>query len=90
MGGEGSMMSANTSLKNNKRNRVSKLEKFVNSTTKDYIEFVDLNKATPEILAEIKQKLQEENKAILRKKVILTASIIGSILIVLTVLNQFL
>ena len=41
MAGEGFMMSANTSLKNNRRNKTSKLEKFVNTTTNDNIEFVD-------------------------------------------------
>ncbi|WP_445455311.1 hypothetical protein [Flavobacterium sp. HNIBRBA15423] len=90
MAGEGFMMSANTSLKNNRRNKTSRLEKFVNTTSNGQDEFLDSNKATPEQLAEIRQKLQEENKAILRKKVILTVSIVGSILIVLAVLNQFL
>ena len=90
MAGEGFMMNANASLKNNRRSKKSRLENFVNTTSNNYDEFIDYNKATPEQLKEIKYKLQEENKAILRKKVILTVSIIGSILAVLAVLNQFL
>ena len=90
MAGEGSMMSANTSLKNNRRIKTSRLEKFVNTTSNGYEEFVDPNNATPEELATIRQKLQAENKAILRKKIILTISILGFILIVFTILNQFL
>ncbi|NHN25192.1 hypothetical protein FIA58_005820 [Flavobacterium jejuense] len=90
MAGEGSMMHANTSLKNNRRAKKSRLENFVNSTTNGNTAFVDPIKATPKQLADIKQKLQEENKAIQRKKIILTVSIVGSILIILAVLNQFL
>lgn len=90
MAGEGSMMSANTSLKNNRRIKTSRLEKFVNSTSNGYDEFVDPIKATPEQLAEIRQKLQEENQVILRKKIVLTTSILGFILLVLAILNQFL
>lgn len=90
MAGEGSMMSANTSLKNNRRNRTSKLEKFVNTTTNDNIEFVDPNTATPEELAAIRQRLQEENKAIQKKKITLTFSILAVILITLAVLNRYL
>lgn len=91
MGGEGSMMHAIQSLRNNKAQRSKRNLR----NWKDYINTEDVPtedhiKSTPEQLAEIRQKLQEENKAILRKKVILTASIIGSILAVLTVLNQFL
>ncbi|NJM79172.1 MAG: hypothetical protein HC854_05120 [Flavobacterium sp.] len=88
MAGEGFMMSANTSLKNNKRNKTSRLEKFVNTTSNGQDEFIDHNKATPKQLATIRQQLQEKNKAILRKKIILTLSIVGSILIILAVLNQ--
>ena len=90
MASEGSMMSANTSLKNNRRIKTSRLEKFVNTTSNGYEEFVDPNNATSEELATIRQKLQAENKAILRKKIILTISILGFILIVFTILNQFL
>ncbi|UOX32358.1 hypothetical protein LXD69_09870 [Flavobacterium sediminilitoris] len=90
MAGEGSMMHANTSLKNNRRNRKSRLENFVNTTSNGYTEFVDPNKATPEVLAEIREKLQVENKIILRKKIIITTAVLVLIIITLTVLNQFL
>ena len=90
MAGEGSMMHATTSLKNNRRERKSRLEKFVNTTSNGHSEFIDPIKATPEQLAAIRQKLQEENKAILRKKIVLTTSILGFILIVLAIINQFL
>lgn len=90
MAGEGFMMSANTSLKNNRRNKTSKLEKFVNTTTNDNIEFVDSNTATPEELAAIRQRLQQENKAIQKKKITLTFSILVVILITLAVLNRYL
>lgn len=90
MGGEGSMMHANSSLKNNRRNKKSRLENFVNTTSNSYYKYVDHIKATPEELLRIRQKLQEENKAILRKKIILTVSTVGFILIVLAILNRFL
>ena len=90
MAGEGSMMHATTSLKNNRRIKTSRLEKFVNTTSNGYDEFADYIKATPEQLAAIRQKLQQENQALLRKKIILTLSIVGSILIILSTLNQFL
>ncbi len=90
MAGEGSMMHATTSSKNNRRNKTSRLEKFVNTTSNGQDEFVDPIKATPEQLTAIRQKLQEENKAILRKKIVLTTSILGFILIVFAILNQFL
>ena len=90
MAGEGSMMHATTSLKNNRRIKTSRLEKFVNTTSNGYEEFTDHINATPEQLAVIRQNLQAENKAILRKKIVLTTSILGFILIVLAILNQFL
>ena len=90
MPGEGSMMHAIISLKNNKRNKKSRLEKFVNTTSNGHDEIVDHIKATPEQIAAIRQRLQAENKAILRKKIILTASILGFTLIIVAILNQFL
>lgn len=90
MAGEGFMMSANTSLKNNRRSKTSRLEKFVNTTSNGQDKFVDPNKATPEQLAIIRHKLQEENKAIHRRKITLTFSILVVILIALTVLNRYL
>lgn len=90
MPGEGSMMHAIISLKNNRRTKKSRLEKFVNTTSNGHDEFVDHIKATPEQLAAIRQRLQAENKAILRKKIILTTSILGFTLIILAILNQFL
>ncbi|WP_130736722.1 hypothetical protein [Flavobacterium sp. J27] len=90
MSAAGSIMSANTSLKNNRRSKTSRLEKFVNTTSNNTSEFFDPKKATPEQLEAIRQRLQEEHKAIQKKKIILTVSIVGSIVIVLTVLNYFL
>ncbi|VXB56529.1 conserved hypothetical protein [Flavobacterium sp. 9AF] len=90
MAGEGFMMNANTSLKNNRRNKTSRLEKFVNTTSNENSEFVDSKSATPEQLAEIRQRLQEEHKAIQRKKITLTFSILAVILIILAVLNHYL
>ena len=90
MAGEGFMMSANTSLKNNRRSKTSRLEKIVNTTSNNTSEFVDPNTVTPEELAAIRQRLQEENKAIQKKKITLTFSILAVILITLAALNRYL
>lgn len=89
MGGEGSMMHAIQSLRNNKAQRSKRNSRDWKDLigTKD-VPTEDHIKATPEQLAQIRHKLQEENKAILKKKIILTVSIVGSILIVLAILNQ--
>lgn len=89
MAGEGFMLSANTSLKNNKRSKKSRLEKFVNTTSNGQSELIDHKTATPEMLAEIREKLQTENKLQLRKKIIKTVIFIAIIIIVFTVLNRY-
>ena len=89
MAGEGFMMSANTSLKNNKRNKSSRLEKFVNTTSNGQSEFIDHNTATPEMLAEIRRKLQAENKLYLRKKIIKTTVVLVIFVIIFTIFNHY-
>ncbi|WP_445712612.1 hypothetical protein [Flavobacterium sp.] len=89
MAGEGFMLSANTSLKNNKRSKKSRLEKFVNTTSNGQSELIDHKTETPEMLAEIREKLQTENKLQLRKKIIKTLIFIAIIIIVFTFLNRY-
>lgn len=89
MAGEGFMMSANSSLKNNKRNKSSRLEKFINTTTNGQSDFIDHNTATPEMLAEIREKLQAENKLYLRKKIIKTTIFLIAIVIIFSIFNHY-
>ncbi|MEL0457503.1 hypothetical protein WJN01_14785 [Flavobacteriaceae bacterium SZ-1-7] len=71
MGGEGSMASANTTLKNN-RNLLSKrkeknalLGSYANAEMKDFPE------ATPEQLSKLKQRLKKENRRAIVKNMLL-------------------
>lgn len=79
-------------MKNNKAQRVKK------RTLKDWKDYVGVKEiqtedhiqATPEIVAEIRKKLQAENKLDLRKKIIKTVIFIVIIIIAFTVLNRYL
>jgi hypothetical protein len=89
MAGEGFMLSANTSLKNNKRSKKSRLEKFVNTTSNGQSELIDHKTATPEMLAEIREKLQTENKLQLRNKIIKTVLFLVAIIVVVAIVNRY-
>ena len=71
MGGEGSMMSANNSLKNNRSLLSKRKEKNSLSGSYSNVELADFPEATPEQLERIKAKLQQEQKQIRNKQVIL-------------------
>lgn len=81
MGGEGSMMAANNSLKNN-RSLVAK-RKEVNALSGSYasVQMKEFPKATPEMLETIKVKLQEETKQRLIKQIVVCSIIIILIII---------
>ena len=64
----GSVGAMITSLKNNKRSRVSTFKKLKDYKNVDYGEGTIDKKASPEQLKEIREKLQKEN----RKKLIIT------------------
>ncbi|WP_418510916.1 hypothetical protein [Corallibacter sp.] len=81
MGGEGSMMAANNSLKNN-RSLVAK-RKEANALSGSYasVQMKEFPKATPEMLETIKVKLQKERKQRLIKQVVVCSIIIILIMI---------
>lgn len=62
MGGEGSMMAANNSLKNNRSLLSKRKEKGALSGSYANIKLKELPKASPEQLLEIKKRLKRENK----------------------------
>ena len=68
MPGEGSMLYALISSRNNKRNRIDKLKRLEN-TSNGTSEFIDPIQATPELLESIRQKMLSERK-LERKKLI--------------------
>lgn len=76
MGGEGSMMNANVSLKNN-RNLLSK-RKEKNSLSGSYanVKMANFPKATPREIRKIKDKMLKENKQETIKQYILCSILI--------------
>ena len=88
MAGEGSMVHAIKSLKNNRalrKNDRNGWKKLIGSKKENW---EDPIQASPELLEEIRNRLQAENKVTQRKKIVLTTLILSFILIVFTVLNQ--
>ncbi|EAQ42570.1 MULTISPECIES: hypothetical protein [unclassified Polaribacter] len=71
MGFGGSAAAMITSLKNNKRNRVSALEKLKNHKKGNAIQVKFDKKANKIQLKQIREKLQAENKRKLRRNIIL-------------------
>lgn len=86
MVGEGSMMHAIISIKNNRRNRISKLEKLKN-TSNYREEFIDHKKASPELLRKIRLKLQIENKERNKKAILKTGLLLLLICIGIYIIN---
>gem|GEM_PF-744268 len=86
MAGEGSMLHAIITMKNNRRERISKLER-LKSTSNHREHFVDHKKASPELLRSIRAKLQEENKKRLKKSIFLTSILMLIICLLLYIVN---
>lgn len=70
MGGEGSMMAANQSLKTN-RNQLKRKERNALEGSYAHIELKEFPKATEAQLKEIKERVQRENKLARTKQLIL-------------------
>lgn len=86
MAGEGSMLHAIITMRNNRRNRKSKFERLKNtSNTRE--KFVDYKKASPELLRNIRIQLQKENKKQLKKAVILTGLVMLIVFILTYIIN---
>lgn len=75
MAGEGSMLHAIITMKNNRRDRKSKLERLKN-TSNNREDFIDHKKASPELLKKIRTRLQFENKTRIQKAIIKTSIIL--------------
>ena len=71
MGFGGSAAAMIASLKANKRKRVSTFDKIKDFKEGEEIKVHFKNKATPKQLKEIRERIQEENKKALTKKVVL-------------------
>ncbi|MBA4153237.1 hypothetical protein [Flavobacterium sp.] len=81
MPGEGSMLHALISSRNNKRNRIDKLKRLEN-TSNETSEFVDPIQATPELLESIREKMLIERK-LERKKLIVKVTLFLIVLFIL-------
>ena len=71
MGGEGAMMAANNSLKNNRSLLSKRKEKSVLGGSYSNVKLAEFPKATPEQLQEIKERLYKENRKNSIKQIIL-------------------
>ena len=83
---EGSILHAIISIKNNRRNRISKLEKLKN-TSNHRENFLDHKKATPELLRKIRTKLQFENYNTIKNAIIKTILVLLLISIAIYIVN---
>lgn len=83
MGGEGSMMTANVSLRNN-RNLVSK-RKEGSGLSGNYsnLEIAEFPVATPEQLKEIRERILKENKILRIKQFVIAGILIAAFLLFL-------
>jgi nitrate/nitrite-specific signal transduction histidine kinase len=87
MPGEGSMLHALISSRNNKRNRIDK-QKRLENTSNETSEFVDHIQATPELLESIREKMQAERKAEQKKLIRSVTLLIIVLFIVLYIFNH--
>lgn len=87
MPGEGSMLQALISLRNNKRNRTSKLERLEN-TSNATSEFIDHVQATPELLESIREKMLAEQKLERKRLIIKVILFLIVFFIVLYIFNH--
>ena len=83
MGFGGSAAAMIASLKANKRKRVSTFDKIKDFKEGKEIKVHFKNKATPKQLKEIREKIQEENKKALTKKVVLISVLLIIIIYVI-------
>ena len=79
MGGEGSMMAANNSLKNNRNLVAKRKEEKALSGSYANMNLAKFPKATTEDLERIKRKIQSDNKQLRRKQI----TIFGIIIVIL-------
>lgn len=84
MAGEGSMLHAIITMRNNRRERKSKLEKLKN-TSNNREKNLDPIKASPELLRNIRTNLQAESRTKTRKAIVKTSVL----LLLITVLIYF-
>ncbi|WP_298554798.1 hypothetical protein [uncultured Algibacter sp.] len=85
MGGEGSIMAANNSLKNNRCLLSKRREKGALGGGYANIELKELPKSTPEKLLEIRQRLKRENKnARIKNIALFLVLIFGTVALVLS------
>jgi len=82
MGGEGSMMAANQSLKTN-RNQLKRKDRNALSGSYSNIKLKEFPKATAQELQEIKERIQKENKETLTKQLLYLIGFIIALLIFL-------
>ncbi|WP_339889929.1 hypothetical protein [uncultured Flavobacterium sp.] len=87
MSGGGAISSMVTSIRNNRRDRKSKLEKLKN-TSNNREDFIDYKKASPELLRKIRTRLQEDNKVKNKKAIIKTSVILILIFIIIYIFNK--
>lgn len=87
MPGEGSMLQALISLRNNKRNRTSKLERLEN-TSNATSEFIDHVQAAPELLESIREKMLAEQKLERKRLIIKVILFLIVFFIVLYIFNH--
>jgi hypothetical protein len=81
MGGEGSMMHANSSLKNNRKLISKRKERNTLSGSYANAELKEFPKATPEQLKEIRERIIKENKqASLKQILIFVILVLGLVL----------
>lgn len=71
MGGEGSMMAANNSLKNNRSLLTKRKEKKALSGSYSNLELREFPDSTPEDLELIKQKIKKQNRQTILKQALL-------------------
>ncbi|CAM3755965.1 hypothetical protein FLGE108171_13670 [Flavobacterium gelidilacus] len=86
MSGGGAISSMVASIKNNRRERISKLEKLKNTSNHREI-IIDHKKASPELLRKIRTKLQLENKIRNQKAIIKTSFLLILLFITIYLIN---
>lgn len=87
MPGEGSMLHALISSRNNKRNRIDKLKRLEN-TSNETSEFMDHVQATPELLESIREKILAERKLEQKKLIIKIALFLSVLSVVIYIFNH--
>lgn len=85
MGGEGSMMAANNSLKNNRSLVAKRKETKALSGSYANVKIKEFPKATPEELIRIKEKIILENKRIRTKQLIIVTTFLCAIVLFLII-----